>query len=193
MSKLSWEKNWFDWVSVNWEDYGLLEAQCLLFIDFSTIYMETYEINTNLIHGSDKQHKPLSLGRACLVHSIQQEDKPSFERKAMKKSRPKGNTNTDSEIYNVKTRLVKYSSMEDTYQIIDVENIHCTSFVIHYEHRNENETYLEGCAKTVMVVTSMSLWHKLFIDYYDPKVIEEANNREDKDISINDERYAFEG
>ena len=189
------EKNWFDWVSVNWEDYGLLEAQCLLFIDFSTIYMETYEINTNLIHGSDKQHKPLALGRACLVHSIQQEDKPSFERKAMKKSRPKGNTNTntDSEIYNVKTRLVKYSSMEDTYQIIDVENIHCTSFVIPYEHRNENETYLEGCAKTVMVVTSMSLWHKLFIDYYDPKVIEEANNREDKDISINDERYAFEG
>ena len=83
--------------------------------------------------------------------------------------------------------------MEDTYQIIDVDNIHCSSFVIPYEHRNGMETYIEGCSKTVMVVQSMSLWHKLFIDYYDPKVIEEANNREDKDISINDERYAFEG
>ena len=166
MSKLPWRKNWFDWVSINWEEYGLLETQCLLFIDFSSISMETYNINTNLIHGSDKPHKPLALGKACLVHSIQQEDKPSLERKAMKKCRPKRNLNTnkDSESYNVKTRLVRFSSMEDTYQIINVDNIHCTSFDIPYDHRNEKETYLEGCAKTAMVVSSMSLWNKLFID-----------------------------
>ena len=64
MSKLSWGKNWFDWVSVNWEDYGLLEAQCLLFNDFSSITMEKYDINTNFIHGSDKSHKPMVLEKA---------------------------------------------------------------------------------------------------------------------------------
>ena len=157
--------------------------------------METYDINTNLIHGSDKPHKPMVLGKSCLVHSIQQEDKPSLERKAMRKSRPKVSTTpsiaeTD---YTVKNRLVKFSLMEDTYQIIDVDNIHWTSFVIPYDYRNEKEMYLEGCAKTVMVVTSMSLWHKLFIDYYNIKVIEEATNREDKDISMNDKSYPFEG
>ena len=101
-------------------------------------------------------------------------------------------SNTD-ENYTVNNRLVKFSSMEDTYQNIDVDNIHWTSFVVPYEHRNEKETYIEGCAKTVIVVSSMSLWQKLSIDYYDPKEIEEANNREDRDISVNDERYPFEG
>ena len=79
------DKNWFDWVTVNWEDYGLLEAQCLLFLDFSTIIMESYDINTSQVEGIDKEHTTLTVGKAALVHSIIQEGSPTYERKALKK------------------------------------------------------------------------------------------------------------
>ena len=190
------EKNWFDWVVVNWEGFGLLEAQCLLFIDFSTIKMEKYNITTINIEGIDEEHTPLAIGKAALVHSIVQEDCPSFERKALKTSYPKNtaeNLKVNSRVFTVSNQLAKFSEMEDSFQMIDIDNIHCGSFVIPYEYRNNDEIYLEGSAKSVMVLTPMSCWHKLFINYYDDNLKKKAEKRENKNISVNDERFPFEG
>ena len=189
------EKNWFDWVVVRWEIYGLLEAQCLLFIDFSTIQTETYDISTSVVDGINKIHTPLSLGKAALVHSITQETSRTYHRSALKKSYPKNNTKTrvDEQVYIVKNRLAKFCNMEESYQIIEIDNIHCQSFVFPYEYWNKDEVYLEGFAKSVMVISPTTSWHKYFINYYDNDLKKKAEEREDKSLSENDERFPFEG
>ena len=183
------EKNWFDWVVVDWENEGLLEAQCLLFLDFSTIKVENYNIETSNIEGIDNVHTPLAVGKAALVHSVSYQKDPCFWRDALKKSIAVGHQQNNV----IKNRLFKFCRMEDSYQIIDTDSIHCTSFVIPYEYRSNEEVYLEGCASSVIVGSPMSSWHKFFIDYYDTNIKKTAKMREDKDINKLDERYPFEG
>lgn len=77
------------------------------------------------------------------------------------------------------------------YQIIEVDNIHWSSFVIPYEYNNINETYLPGCAKSVMM--PMLNWHHFFIDYSNKTILDDGSKRVDNDIDNNDERYPFEG
>ena len=192
------ERNWFDWVVINWEGYGLLEAQCLLFIDFSTIVMEEYDISSSNIEGVDEEHSRLSLGKAALVHSITQEEEPIFHRSALKSSNPPKNDVEriqlgGNEELKITTRLAKFSEMEESYQIIETDNMHCSSFAIPYEYRNKEETYLEGLSKKVIVLSPMSCWHKFFIDYYDDNTEKEAAVRVDNSISDDDERFPFEG
>ena len=83
--------------------------------------------------------------------------------------------------------------MEESYQIIETDNMHCSSFAIPYEYRNKEETYLEGLSKKVIVLSPMSCWHKFFIDYYDDNTEKEAAVRVDNSISDDDERFPFEG
>ena len=189
------EKNWFDWVVVNWEEFGLLEAQCLLFIDFSSIQMESYDVTSSNIEGIDKEHTPLALGKAALVHSIIQEDSKKFHRRALKTSYARNSTEIGSEVdmLTISNKLSKFSEMEDSYQIVETDNIHCSSFVIPYEYKKKEEIYLEGLARCVIVLTPMSCWHKFFIDYYDVNLEREGEKRKDKNISENDERYPYEG
>ena len=194
MSILPWRKNWFDWVVVNWDEYGLLEAQCLLFIDFSSIEMESYDVTSSNIEGVDKEHTPLALGKAALIHSIRAEDSTKFHRSALRTSYPRNNTEawSEDEMLTISNKLSKFSEMEDTYQIVETDNIHCSSFVVPYEYKRKEETYLEGLAMRVIVLTPRSCWHKKFIDYYDTNLERDGEKRQDKNISENDERYPFE-
>ena len=188
------EKNWFDWVSVSWENYGSLDCQCLLFMDFSTIVMEEYDVGTYSYEGSNQPHEQFATGKAVLIHSIKHVTIPSYVRKANRKSFPKGKKwNKDCvDSHLVRNRLVKFSCMEDVYHIISVENICSTAFVIPYDHLEKEETYLIGRAKSVMVLKSMSLWNKFFIDYDDEEMISEAETRIDNSVERDDERCPYE-
>ena len=184
------EKNWFDWVAVKWEEYGILECQCLLFLDFESIVMENYDLENVRNKGHDIVHSKFALGKAALVHSIQYNQKESFTRRANSKSCPR---NDLTSCHVVNTKLVRFCEMESEYHIISIKNIHDTAFVIPYESINENEVYLEGRSKSVLVLTPMNNWNKHFIDYNNQELIKDAGRRKDLSISENDERFPFEG
>ena len=130
------EKDWFDWVTVTWEDEGIVDCQCLLFVDFSTITLEEIDDDSEIQQNFFKKHDKVFSGKAVLVHSVLYEDFPQYKRKCFKKSC----TPIDDANY-VRNRLVRFCAMEDTYQIIDVNNIHSTSFVIPYEYSDLNEVF----------------------------------------------------
>ena len=92
------------------------------------------------IEGTDKEHTPVALGKAAQVHSIVQEDCPIFDRKALKTSYLKNYniTRVDNELFTVSNRLVKFSEMEESFQIIETVNIYCASFIIPYEYRSKD-------------------------------------------------------
>ena len=46
--------------------------------------------------------------------------------------------------------------MDNSYHIIETDNIHSSSFVIPYEYKDKDEVYLEGLAISVLVLSSMS-------------------------------------
>ena len=63
------EKDWFDWVLINWGDNcGLLEGQCLMFIDFDTIILERNTTPNQI--GMHIPHNIMSYGKTVLIHSI---------------------------------------------------------------------------------------------------------------------------
>ena len=160
------EKNWFDWVTVNWETYGNLECQCLLFIDFSSIELEEYDIKAYHNEGAHQEHEKFASGKAALIHSIEYASIPSYVRMAKRKSFPKDKQwNTESqESHLVRNKLVRFCTMEKSYHIISIDNICDTSFVIPYEHVSKDEAYLVGRSQSVMVLMSMKKWNKYFID-----------------------------
>ncbi len=190
------ENDWFDWVTVSWEEEGLLECQCLLFLDFNSIEIEKFDRKTYFYEGIDEVHQQISNGLTVLVHSIQMEDAENNSRECLNSSYPKFNCYEDrmsrTTMY-VKNKLSKFSEMEHTYQIVDVDSIHSTSFVIPYSFENISELYLPGMAKSVIVLSPMTIWHKYFIDYYDDNLMIEGSNRRDRKVKPTDERYPYEG
>ena len=46
--------------------------------------------------------------------------------------------------------------MDNSYHIIEIDNIHSLSFVIPYEYKDKDEVYLENLATSVLVLSSMS-------------------------------------
>ena len=83
--------------------------------------------------------------------------------------------------------------MDNSYHIIETDNIHSSSFVILYEYKNNDEVYLEGIATSVLVLSSTNEWNTHFIDYNDIDIKKEAEKRTDNDININDEIFPYEG
>ena len=129
--------------------------------------MELYDIHTSQVEGIDKVHTKLTIGKAALFHSIIQDSSPIYERKALKISIHKNKRKVQAEIENfkIKNRLVKFSIMNNSYHIIETDNIHSTSFVKPYEYKDKNKVYLEGLDTLVLVLSSMSEWNIHFIDY----------------------------
>ena len=157
--------------------------------------MESYNINTSQVEGIDKEHTRLTVGKAALVHSIIQEGSPTYERKALKKSIPKHirKGQHDVEKYKIKNRLVKFSLMDNSYHIIETDNIHSSSFVIPYDYKDKDKVYLEGLATSVLVLSSINEWNSHFIDYNNTDIKKEAEKRKDDDINRNDEIFPYEG
>ena len=51
---------------------------------------------------------------------------------------------------------MKFSIIDNSYHIIEIDNILSISFVIPYEYKDKNEVYLKVLATSVLVILSMS-------------------------------------
>ena len=83
--------------------------------------------------------------------------------------------------------------MDNSYHIIETDNIHSTSFVIPYEYKDKDEVYLEGLATLVLVLLSISEWYIHFINYKCNGIKKEEQKRKDIDININNKTFLFKG
>ena len=184
------DKHWFDWATFQWEDYGLLQGQCLLFLDFNTIEFTTNESQTMTSNEilNNIPHEKIANGIGVLVHSISSNAEINNQRPCEKKSE----TNV-KEANIIHVRLVSFAEMENTYQLIDVDTLVNQAYVIPYKHRSKEETYLPGCTDKVIILKEQKCWIKYFIDYDDENLKEDGKSRIDVDIVESDERYPFEG
>ena len=182
------ENDWYDWVVAEWDDYGELEGQCLMFLDFNLKEMETFDIMSHCHEGMNESHSIISKGECLLLHSIEYTENDVYKRSCCSKSK----TSIEEANY-ISNRLCKFAEMEDQYHIVSVECIKDTTMCIPFEYKSKNETYLPGCSKSVFVMKKYSLWHKHFIDYDDQNLINEGNTRRDSRISLSDGKYPFEG
>ena len=182
------ENHWFDWVKIEWESEGILEGQCLLFLDFKSIELENFDMSKVTYEGMNQPHKPLAYGNAVLIHSTQYNESETCIRECLSRSRK-----TKDDIDYIRNRLVKFCKMEDNYQIIDTDCLQSVCFVIPYEYKDSNQTYLPGYCTRVMILCPMCHWNKFFIDYDDINLMNIARKRKNKSIKTNDERYPFEG
>ena len=179
-------KDWYDWVIAKWDKDGLLEGQCLLFLDFKKIVMEDFDMADYNYTGMYNEHEQFAKSEAVLIHSVKYHEDYTYDRQSVSQKK------SDSCKTRICNRLVQFKDMEDTYQIISVDNIYDTTFVIPIEYKNLNESYLIGCASKVMVLSKSNLWSKLFVDYESEDLIKEAEQRKNEEILDNDERSPFE-
>ena len=182
------EKDWYDWIQAEWKDYGTLEGQCLMFLDFNLKQMETYDITNTNDESLLYPHPVIGTNECVLIHSIQYNESGNhYKRKCNRKS------STDIiEANFIKNRLCKFVDMEKTYHIVPVDCIKDTAYVIPYSYDNKEEIYLPGCPTSVIVMKKFNCWNKLFVDYDDKDLIKESLRRVDETIPEDDERYAFE-
>lgn len=187
--------DWYDWATVNWKEEGLLECQCLLFIDFSTITMESYQVKQYHDEGLNYPHEILARSAAVLVHSIKHEENTCHKRTCLRRSLPttSGENRKTQAIQYVCNKLSRFCEMEECFQIVDVDNIHSNAFVIPYEYHKDDQSYMLGCSKSVIIVSKMTNWHFHFVDYNNTQLMLSASRRVDNNISMNDEKFPFEG
>ena len=181
------ENDWFDWVEAEWDEDGILEGQCLMFLDFKMKEMESFDISTTTDSCVNERHQIIGNGECVLIHSINLSEGMDTKRKCAKSSK----TSVDESNY-VVNKLGKFATMETNYHIVSCQCIRDTAFVLPIGYKRHDETYLPGCATNVYVLNKFKYWHKLFIDYDDDDLVVEGNRRQDNDIDSNDEVYKFE-
>ena len=173
------EIDWFDWIVVDWGNEGKLEGQVLLFVDFDTINLEKID---NL---ADHQlgHEIIDSKMVAFIHSSKYQKSLRYKRKTL-----------DNSTKFLSSQLCCFREMEDIYQIISIDTIVGSCFVIVDSSMfNDIETYTPGCAKNIIVVEKLSKWHLKFIDYNDSRFIEDGNNKRDNDYPSSSSRFFFEG
>ena len=172
--------SWFDWAIINWGEYGYLEGQLLLFMNFGSLTFEEYDYI--LIEGMNQSHDIIGNNRVALVHSTVSGNR-KFER------RP----SDGSEYGTLVNRLSHFKDMEKEYNTISVENISQPCAVYVDKATTNNKEHDVGCAEKVIVLTSMREWYRKFIDYESQELLEEASQIVDEDYPVDNDRHLYEG
>ena len=194
---------------MNWgDDEGLLEGQCLMFVDFDTIKLEP-NLSTNQL-GMGDPHNIMSHGKTVLIHSTSddtEEHTRPFQKVSNNNNCPRilrqvvnavdndsdNNDDQSCETDELITRLVNFRSMESTYQLVSCDSIDSPCFVIIDESVSPNDISLPGGSKSIFSLLKKEEWHFKFLDYRDKDMLYEGSLNEDSDIESEDERYSFEG
>ena len=172
--------HWFDWAIINWGEYGFLEGQILLFMNFGALTFEEYD--HLLVDGMDQDHDIVGNHRLALVHSTTS-DNPKFER-APSDGRDYGT---------LVNRLSYFKDMEKEYNTISLDNISQPCAVYVDKAINGKQQHDIGCAEKVIVLTSMRTWYQKFIDYESQELLEEASQRVDNEYPVGNMRHLYEG
>lgn len=187
------EGHWFDWAMINWgKKIGVLPAQLLLLISKHSMKFEYDPEST------EKAHKKLKGKNAyALIHSTTAE---SFNYRKCAPIRKKSGVEVPSTEEGPLTRISEFYDMEDFYQLIDIETIDSSAFVIVNksgvvldDNDNVITDLIPGNAKHIIYLQPMSTWHKYFLDYESKDLIELAKEKVNDSITENDERYPYEG
>ena len=166
------EKDWFDWAVVKWEEndipdtFSFLEAQVLLFVDFTTIKYETTD---------DKHlHEVIAYDTGAFIHSV--------------------NKNIPRSLFSgYRSKIAHLAKMEEVYQLVDIHSITDTAFVLINKTREGYDAQKPGTSSEVIVLTERNQWSKHFIDYDDDNLKEEASKISNIEIPVNSKRFPYEG
>lgn len=183
--------NWIDWCMVDWGDeYGELPAQLLLFLDISSIDYELCDVDPENAIEYDK----LNMDYAAIIHSANgvgsfQRD-PAYTIFNDAYDRPR---NSHGPI----TKISSFFEMENMFQMIDVESISKSAFVIVDQGgmipQFEDQPLLPGNSKRIILIEPMDSWHLKFLNYDSIELLELGETNCDERIPIDDDRYMFEG
>lgn len=181
--------DWFDWVRVDWKNIeDDLPAQILMFIDMNTLTFENY-----IAEGDEEPHTPIKVTNvAVLLHSSKDDCKkqrdPAHTIYLDCVDRPR---NSHGPI----TRIASFYSMEDNYQLVDIDTIASTCFAIvdRCGIISRGDKVIPGDSKNIIVIDPMNSWNKHFLDYSSDTLLEEAAQKRDSNVSENNDRFPFEG
>ena len=178
------QTEWFDWVVVDWgeDGDGEVEAQVLMFLDFSLIDLEPCTVSDER-DDINLEHRELKDKQVAIIHSCR--STPN-----MIKRRPCKAQLTNGYISN---KLCHFRDMEETYQHVSVSTIVRPCAVYVDESEDGFSLSSPGVATRVFVLATKGLWHLNFINYNDKELLEEADKRKDDEYPMSSERYAFEG
>lgn len=178
------ERDWFDWALVDWgEDYGSLEAQILLLIDMESIQFASFnselsqQMELNVIHDIIP-HKKMAMIHSCAEYESNQD---LNKRKSMSGSGF------------IKNKLCKFMDMETNYQLVSVESIVSSSFVVVDSAVDNYATYIPGMSKKVCVIEKQTKWHLHFIDYTNQTLLRNAKKKKDREYPRGNNRHKYEG
>ena len=169
------EKDWFDWAVVKWEEndttdpFSFLEAQILLFVDFTTIEYEHQTTGNN-----DHQHDTIDYDTGAFIHSVNKNVPRSF-------------------FSGYCSKIAHQAKMEDVYQLVNIHSITDTAFVLIDKTREGYDSRKPGTSSDVIVLTERNQWAKEFIDYDDNTLKEEASKISNNEIPANSKRFPYEG
>ena len=175
------ERDWFDWVVVDWGSlYQELEAQVLIFMDIESIILEKYSPSITLT-GMNIEHDLIEHELVALVHSCKFSETNHYRRRSVSGSGYITNT------------LCHFRNMEDTYQLVSVEAIVGTCAVVVDSAQNNYPTFTPGMAKEVFVVDYQFNWHLHFIDYENKDLLRTGNDAVDDEYPLGHDRHYYEG
>ena len=170
------EKDWFDWAIVEWgdepedNDNKFIEAQMLIFLDFSTMKLEkchNKEDDRNMI-----PHDKVKFKHCAFIHSC--------TRQCFSVSQ--------GYITNI---LCSFKSMENNYQVVDIDSITKPCTVIIDKSKGIEDTFIPGLADKIFVLENENTWHLHFIDYNNKDLMRTASNRVDNTIEIDNNRSNY--
>ncbi len=142
-------KHWHDWINVKWEtddEPKVLPSQILMMLDArSIIYVASNHNNCST------DHIKITYRKIAFVHS----SNGNRESKTMPLDGGGGYTSS----------LASWVTMENHYQMVDVDSFHSKCFVIVDLIDNENNYQNIGLAKRVISLIPKKEWSNKFIDY----------------------------
>ena len=158
-------------------------------IDFERTRLEKYSTSLYSYEGMDVLHQILGKKKSVIVTSTlaRNDQINNLPRECHTKS-----ITSNEEANFIMMRSEKFHSMEDKFQLVSVQDIQHSAFVIPLKYDSNKEIYLSGKAEYIFVLASMSQWSNLFLDYTDKKLMDKPKERCDNDIDSSDEYYPFE-
>ena len=185
------ENDWYDWALMTWEGFGILPAQLLLFLDVKSMKFEDIVCHR-------RHNKVTAKNTLVLVHSATRDGRKGRRAAPIKVKRT--GAEIRSSFQGPVTRISTFYTMEDSYQLVDVDNIQDCAFVVvdssgivEDNEGNHITDYLPGNAKEIIYVEPMYKWTKYFLDHDSHELIDEGKKRRDETISEDDERFPYEG
>ena len=162
---------WHDWALIKWNIENVdmyIEGQVLMMLDLSTIKFEERPTMQSNLLSYQTEHSIIESRLIAIVHSATEERiKTSYS--------------------NRESSIATWLKMEDTYQMVDISCIHKACFVIVNSVINTNHcNTTTGNTKEVISIIDKKDWSNIFLNYNDDRLREEAQGREDNQVSDQD-------